>query len=146
MKSFFHYDINTLSEAQKTAFRNAHPSPSEYKLSSFKKDVVPWLDEKYGADLDTSGKKALRIKPNGHRRSADILLVAPYKRYTEYWNEQQRTFIEGVLFLTSGGTEIINYPEQHSENMTAKHQATSQWFKPTVRIYKNMRTRMVEKG
>ena len=30
--------------------------------------------------------------------------------------------------------------------MTAKHQVTNKSLKPTVRIYKNMRNRMVEKG
>lgn len=54
--------------------------------------------------------------------------------------------VEGVLILTSGGGSIVNYPKQHSENMTAKHQASSNWLKPTVRIYKNMRNRMVRDG
>jgi hypothetical protein len=145
-KAFFHYDIDALSEAQKTAFKNVHPSPSQYDLPVFKREVILWLDKNYGTDLDTSGKKALRLKANGNRRSSDILLVAPHKRYTSYWSEQDKTVVEGVLFFTSGGSSIINYPKQHSENMTAKHQETSKWFKPTVRIYKNMRNRMVRDG
>src|SRR6202023_118662 len=104
------------------------------------------LAKKYGSDLDTSGKKALRIKPSGNRRSADILLVAPHKCYTSYVSGQQPQFVEGVLFITSSNTSIINYPKQHSDNLTARHKATNQWFKPTVRIYKNMRNRSVQDG
>ena len=145
-KAFFHYKIDALSEAQKTAFKNVHPSPSQYDLSAFKKEVITWLDKNYGSDLDTSGKKALRLKANGNRRSSDVLLTAPHKQYTSYWSEQDQAFVEGVLFITSAGSGIVNYPKQHSENMTAKHQETSKWYKPTVRIYKNMRNRMVRDG
>jgi hypothetical protein len=41
-------------------------------------------------------------------------------------------------------TRIANYPDQHSANCTAKHQATNKWFKPMVRILKNMRGKLVE--
>jgi hypothetical protein len=146
VKSFYHYNLDALSDAERTIFKNTHTSPAQYDLASFKKDVVSWLDNNYGSDLDTSGKKALRIKSNGNRRNADVLLVAPHKKFTAYMSEQRQAFVEGVLFKTSDGNSIVNYPKQHSDNMTAKHQATSQWFKPTVRIYKNMRNRMVRDG
>jgi hypothetical protein len=48
--------------------------------------------------------------------------------------------------LTSAGTLIGNFPIHHSENLTTKHQATGNRFKPIVRIFKNMRTRLVENG
>ena len=51
-----------------------------------------------------------------------------------------------MLFITTNGTEIVNYPKQHSENMTRKHQATGEWLKPTVRIFKNMRNRLIRDG
>ena len=145
-KSFFHYNLDALSEAERTEFKNVHPSHANYDLAAFRTDVVSWLDKNYGADLDTSGKKALRIKPSGNRRSADILLVAPHRRYTKYWGEQDKNCVEGVIFRTTDGKYTVNYSKQHSENLTAKHQQTSQWFKPTVRIFKNMRNRMVDEG
>ncbi|MFW6106628.1 MAG: nucleotidyltransferase, partial [bacterium] len=40
--------------------------------------------------------------------------------------------------------EIINYPKLHRDNCTAKHQSTGNWFKPTVRMFKNMRSRLVK--
>lgn len=41
---------------------------------------------------------------------------------------------------------IANYPIQHSANVTRKHQATDNRFKPTVRMFKNMRTKLVSDG
>lgn len=40
----------------------------------------------------------------------------------------------------------MNFPEQHRDNCTTKHQNAKDWFKKTVRAYKNMRNRMVEAG
>jgi hypothetical protein len=145
-KGLFHYNIDALSGPEKTAFKAVYPTPAEYTLKTFRTDVVSWLDKQYGGDLDTSGKKALRLKANGNRRSSDVLLVAPHKKYSRYYSEQDRECVEGVLFITTDGTSIVNYPKQHSENMTRKHQATNSWLKPTVRIFKNMRNRLIRDG
>jgi hypothetical protein len=147
-KALFYYNIDALPEVQKAEFRRVHPNPSQYDLPDLRKDVIAWLSKQYGGDLDTSGKKALRLKPSGNRRSADILLVCPHKRYKRFLSgrPEDQAFVEGVIFRTTDGKTIINYPKQHSDSLTAKHQATSSWLKPTVRIYKSMRNRMVEKG
>jgi hypothetical protein len=145
-RGLFHYNIDALSGPEKTAFKSVYPTPSEYTLKTFRTDVIAWLYKQYEGDLDTSGKKALRLKANGNRRSADVLLVAPHKKYSRYYSEQDKECVEGVLFITADGTNIVNYPKQHSENMTRKHQATSSWLKPTVRIFKNMRNRLIRDG
>jgi hypothetical protein len=147
-RALFHYNIDTLPEPQKAEFKRVHPNPSQYRLGDFRKEVISWLDQKYSGDLDTSGKKTLKLKANGNRRSSDILLVAPHKKYTRYLSDRaaDQTFLEGVLFITTDGAHVINYPKQHLDNMTARHQASNSWLKPTVRIYKNMRNRMVEKS
>jgi hypothetical protein len=147
-KALFYYNVDALPDPQKAEFKRIHPNPSQYGLPGFRRDVTDWLGQQYGGDRDASGKKALRIKPSGNRRSADILLVCPHKRYSRYLSPrpEDQTFVEGVIFRTTDGKTIINYPKQHSDNLTAKHQTTNSWFKPTVRVYKNMRNRMVEKG
>jgi hypothetical protein len=147
-RALFHYNIQSLPEPQNSLFKQEHPNVAPYKLPDFRKDVVTWLTDKFGGDLDTSSKKALKIKANGNRRNADILLAAPHKKYTRYVGRrpEDQTFIEGVLFITTDNREIINYPEQHSANLTAKHQATGNLLKPTIRVYKNIRNKMVERG
>lgn len=145
-KVLFYYNIDALSETEKAAFKRDHPNQSQFDLPDFRKEVISWLGAQYGSDLDASGKKALRLKARNNRRSADILLVCPHKRYSRYMGLNDQAFVEGVIFRTNDGKTIINYPKQHSEHLTKKHQTTSEWLKPTARIYKNMRNRMLEKG
>ena len=40
----------------------------------------------------------------------------------------------------------MNYPKQHSANLTQKHQNTNNWLKPMVRIFKNMRSKLEDNG
>ena len=49
------------------------------------------------------------------------------------------------MFPTPFG-EIINYPKQHSSNLTTQHQATRNRLKPVIRIFKNMRNRWIRDG
>ncbi|MBB4516019.1 hypothetical protein GGD68_004818 [Paraburkholderia fungorum] len=53
---------------------------------------------------------------------------------------------EGIIFSTRDGSEIINFPKKHAENFMTKHQSTSSQFKRSVRVYKNMRNRMIDDG
>jgi hypothetical protein len=145
-RSMFYYNLDALSAPETAAFKGTFPKDAEYTLKSFRTDVITWLTAQYESDFDTSGKRALRLKANGTRRSADVLLVAPHKKYTRYYSEQDNQFVEGVLFITTDGTNIVNYPKQHSENMTRKHQDTNTWLKPIVRIFKNMRNRLIRDG
>lgn len=145
-KGMFYYNVDMLSGPEKAAFKSVYPKAAEYDLKSFRTDVIAWLSKQYGSDLDTSGTKALRLKANGTRRNADILLVAPHKKYTRYYSGQDNEYVEGVMFITTSGTNIVNYPKQHSENMTRKHQDTASWLKPTVRIFKNIRNRLIQDG
>src|SRR5690242_18445478 len=104
-RALFYYNLDALSEAEKTAFKRVYPTPAEYSLKTLRNEVITWLNQQYGSDLDTSGKKVLRVKVNGNRRSSDILLVAPHKKYSRYFSDQDCAFVEGVLFLTTDGTE-----------------------------------------
>jgi hypothetical protein len=90
------------------------------------------------------GKKAVKIKAKGNRRSADVVIAVQFRRYhSGGWPLQ---YASGICFFTPSGYQIVNYPAQHSKNCTAKHQATNGWFKPMVRVLKNMRSKLVENG
>lgn len=120
-------------------------SLAQYQHKDFKADVLAWLQKHYEAAV-TMGKKAIAIKGSGNRRDADVLVCAQHRRYLESSNGVDSNYVEGIIFWTSDGTEIVNFPKQHSDNCTAKHQGTNQWFKPVVRLYKNMRNRMIDDG
>ncbi len=67
-------------------------------------------------------------------------------RWWESSNGVDDKFTEGICFFLPDGTRIENFPERHMANCTQKHQDTDEWFKKVVRVYKNMRNRMIEDG
>ncbi|HVU53523.1 MAG TPA: nucleotidyltransferase [Puia sp.] len=142
--AIYYHDTSALSPEELVNFNAAFTSAS-YTANDFKKDVFAHLDKKYPSKV-TSGNKAIYIKADGARRETDVVPCAQFRRYTRFRSWFDNSYVEGITFWTNRGTQIVNYPKQHSENCTRKHQATAQWFKPTVRILKNMRNSMIAKG
>jgi hypothetical protein len=107
--------------------------------------VLAWLTTKFGSGVK-AGKKAIFIPGNGSRRDADVLVCAEHRTYSSYRSADDANYRDGICFWTSDGNQIVNYPKQHSDNCTAKHQATSNRFKDNVRVLKNMRNTMNDRG
>jgi len=138
----FRHDLNKLADDQKAAFKAAY-SDATYTHVDFKKDVLSALEAKFGNDVDT-GDKAIKIAANGNRRKVDVIAAIQYRRYHKFLNISDQVYDEGICFYNGVGKCIVNYPKQHSANCTAKHQATNEWFKPMVRVLKNLRGKLVE--
>ncbi len=145
----YYYDISGLNEADKQTF-NASLGTVIYGLSDFKADVIAALKKSFDAgkifdppDVQP-GKKAIKIKANGNRRNADVLPSAQFRRYYSTTTGMQYT--SGICFFDTSGKRIVNYPKLHSANCTLKHQGTNSWFKPMVRVLKNMRSKLVDDG
>ena len=141
----FHYDLSALTPVEAAAFEVAYAGSPSYSYSAFKADVVAALEKSFVTSVKPD-KKAIKIKANGNRRSADVVVATEFRRYSSFPSLAGAQFSRGICFFTSSGDRIVNYPKQHSANCTAKHQAASEWFKPMVRILKNMRSRIVEEG
>lgn len=137
----FHHDLNELPDAQNKAFKAAH-SDATYTHVDFKQDVLGLLEAKYGDDVDP-GDKAINIAANGNRRKVDVIAAIQYRRYHKFLSNSDQSYDEGICFFNGAGERIANYPKQHSENCTAKHQATNEWLKPMVRVLKNLRGKLV---
>jgi hypothetical protein len=140
LDSIFGYDLSALPPEQQTAFHQATGGSATYTFAEFKTGVVNRLTNAFDAAYVTSGNKAIRIKPNGTRRSADVVACYQYRRYIRFISLSDQEYVPGVIFPTTSSGTIVNYPKLHSDNCTTKHQATNSWFKPTVRIFKNMRS------
>lgn len=138
----YYADTNYLTPDAKKNYDTAF-SRATYAYTDFKADVLAWLQKTFGADV-RPGKKAIFIKGSGSRRDADVLVCVQHRRYRAASNGVDSQYDEGIVFWTSDGTEIVNFPKQHSENCTTKHQNTNQRFKRMVRVYKNMRNRMID--
>jgi len=141
LDSIYYRDLSALNESDKAAY-SAYFSAATYSYAEFRAAVTSHLKRFYGPAIKP-GKKAIFVEGSGNRRDADVLPAAQYRRYHRFRSSSDQSYSDGIVFWTTDGVEIVNYPKQHSANCTAKHQATGSWFKPMVRIVKNMRNAMI---
>jgi hypothetical protein len=144
--AFFH-NADQLPAEQAAAFHAAYPGTGTYSYDSFKAQVRAALERTFKGSVKTGSKKAIKITANGSRRNADVVVAFEYRRYLRFTSPSDDQHVTGICFFTQDtGTRVTNYPKQHSENCSAKHAATKNYFKPLVRIFKNMRSKLVEDG
>lgn len=138
-------DESRLSPVDKTAYAAATGGAVTYGYPEFKRDAASHIMRIYGNV--NAGSKALYV-PGGNsgRRNADILIASLFRRYYEFKSLQNQRYQEGICFISANGSRIENFPKLHSENCTKKHQDTNSYFKPMVRIFKNMRNTMISNG
>ena len=144
LNSTFYHDLGGLKPDEVAAYSTSH-SDATYGFDQFKAGVIAVLKRKYGSEVEV-GKKAIRVRGSGGRRDADVVACAAFRRYYSYKHLSEQRYAEGICFFLPDDTRIENFPKQHSANCTSKHQATNSWFKPTVRIIKNMRNCMLAEG
>lgn len=137
-------DLASLSPVDRAAYDQCFV-PATYSYDQYKNDVVSALTRRFGADL-CNGYKAIAVAANGNRRKADVIAAMQFRRYWKFRSAYDSTYDEGICFFTSDGEQIVNYPKQHSEKLTIKHQASNAWLKPMIRILKNMRRKLVADG
>lgn len=140
----FHSDLESLSDDEKSIYKQAF-SDATYTHTDFKRDVLSVLKGQYGSAVK-AGDKAIAIDASGSRRKSDVIVATQFRRYIKFRSTSDSEYVEGICFFNAAGERIANYPKQHSANLTAKHQASSKWLKPIARVFKNMRSRMVEEG
>ena len=140
LNSIFQYNIETLSPNQRLSF-SQETLPIDYHLQDFKRDVLSHLQGTYGFETVTNGSKAINIAANSARRKTDVIVCMDFRKYYD-----ETSYEKGIFFYDISNNEIINYPKQHSVNCTTKHQNTFRLFKPTVRIFKNLRNRLIDQG
>jgi hypothetical protein len=144
LTSTFQGDIAHLDDAQKQAYHNHYPSAT-YTFDEFKKAVIKNLQNQFGTNSISVGKKAIKVQGSQNRRNADVVACYEYRSFKSFSPYRTDDYVSGIIFSTTSG-EIINYPKQHSVNLTSQHQSTNEKLKPMVRILKNMRSYMVDKG
>lgn len=136
MTTAYYYNINSLSEDNQVKFRSEHP-PSSISVKDFKMHIINILDLSH-YDYEVKNKCIKII--SGTSLNADIIICAKYKKFTTYYK-----CIEGITFFDKKGNQIVSYPKNHKENMMAKNKLVPD-FKPTVRIFKNLKTETINKG
>lgn len=145
LDSTFSYSLDDLSSVEQNAFQSSYTGSASYTYDNFKSDVLHTLQNSFGSDVEV-GTKAIKVKARGSRRSTDIIAALEFRRYQSFPSLLRQRYDSGICFYPTAGGRIVNYPKQHGQNCTSKHQSTSEWFKPTVRLFKNIRGRLVEEG
>lgn len=118
-------------------------SPATYSWDDYKNETLTALNKYFGSNNVKDDNKCIRIKKNDNRLPADVIVTCEYRNY---YNYNTNTYISGVCFLNLDGNMIINYPNQVYDNGVLKQNKSNNWFKPLVRIFKNMRKNASIKG
>jgi hypothetical protein len=143
--STFYYDLKLLTLSESQRFNQDYSADAPYGFPEFRADVLGQLTTRFGQAV-TPGTKAICVAAGNGRRKADVVVCVDFRRYRKFQGLGSEDYVPGICFFTSTGERIVNFPKAHSANMTTKHQATGSWFKPVVRIFKNMRNRLVTDG
>lgn len=141
--TYFH-DLSALTPDQWVAQQSAS-SPATYGYADFKSAVFDTLSLAFGQSV-SFGNNSIKIAASGSRRSADVIPAFEFRRYYRYVSEFNCDFYKGITFFRRDGTQIDNFPKHHSDNLTRKHQSSGNHLKPTIRIFKNIRSALVETG
>jgi len=148
-RSIFSKNLNRLTETQRNEFDTKY-ADAKYSLALFKEAVIKQLKLCYGDNNVVVGNKAILVKGDGNRLDCDVIVCNPYRNYISF-SASSENYIEGIIFRTEHETpnrNIINYPKVHLKNGSLKnqHENTKGNFKPTVKILKNMKAAMIDKG
>ncbi|MBS0445118.1 MAG: nucleotidyltransferase [Proteobacteria bacterium] len=143
LDSVFYHDAHLLPTTQHAAFQREFPGQATYSVHLFKREVTQWLSQHF--EGVRAGSKAIFVPGSGRRRDCDVLACARFNYYYAFNGPYDQNLAEGICFFLDDGTQVVNFPNQHAGNCTTKHQATNQWFKSMVRLYKNMRNQLVER-
>ena len=111
-------------------------------FADFRERVRKALVAKFGHTNVKPGSKAINIRENSYRVTADAVPAFEFRRY---W-DGSRKFSKGIAFLPEGGAYIHNYPAQAYYNGVQKNERTSRRYKSVVRILKKLRDEMKSSG
>jgi len=121
-----------------------------YPWADFRRDVLASLRAYYGAAGVREGNRAIEVDGGNGRLTADVVPAIEHRVYTSYGVTLAvpRTHVDGIAFWDRAGNQVVNFPKQHIDNGQAKNALgrANGNYKPTVRMFKNARRYLVERG
>ena len=139
----YHFpNISSLSESDKQ-LHNKYSVNASYTFEQFKIDIHNILKNKFGLLSVERKNKCIRIKGNTYRINADVVPAYGYTRYRSFNDIEAK----GVAFKTDNTSErVASFPHHHYNNGVKKNDSTNKAYKAVVRVLKNTRNELVEKG
>ena len=139
--SIFKLDDDALNAWDKQALGQRY-GPGKHDWDDFRREALKALTAGFGQQVVGQGNKSIKIKGEGQRLPADVVVCMGYRRYTS-----QSEYVEGIRFFALQDKRwIVNFPKLHYANGADKSHRTSDRFKRTVRMFKNARNRLVTDG
>lgn len=145
LNNTFRYDLSKLAVDQRQLFEASYGSAT-YSWDNFRSDVLQVLRSAFGSAV-TEGKKAIKIAATSGRLPADVVVCLQYRRYKSFRGLGSESYVPGiVLYSLPDRRTVINFPIPHYDNGVSKNgqYRTNGWYKPTVRMLKNIRGRLVD--
>ena len=148
LNSTFQKDLSGLSESEKALYKAVYQDAT-YLWKHFRADVLEALRGHFGASRVSEGNKAIKVSGGGNRLAADVVACLQYRKYESFRSRSDQSYVEGIVFYTiRENRQVINFPKSHYDNGVRKNgqHGTNGWYKPTVRVFKNARTHLVNQG
>ncbi|GEQ09397.1 nucleotidyltransferase [Staphylococcus haemolyticus] len=131
-------------EAYERKIYNQTFDEATYTWRYFKNDVIKTLQYAFGSSNVEIGNKSIKIFTEDYE--ADVIPCFEYRNYLSFGNsEEDREYIPGIKFFTTDkGESIINYPKKHYVFGVDKNERTNNYYKPTIRIFKNIKKQLIK--
>lgn len=147
LTSTFRPEISRLSAPEKQRYEQRYGTEATYNWVNFRSDMLQALRDYYGYSAVSEGKKSLKVEASSGRLPADVVVCMKYRKFLSFPVSGEPQTIEGMTFwVPTEDRWVINYPKIHHANGTRKQSATSNRYKRTVRMFKNARSYMVQRG
>jgi len=142
LDSAFYPDVSRLTESERQ-YHEQTRGTTNFTFDGFRDDVQKALEAYYGKNLVTPRNKCIAVTGASGRLDADVVPCLEYKLYTRY-TQREQPYIPGIKFYTrTAPRAVVNYPKPHRDNGVSKNQRVNENYKPTIRIFKNWRDRLI---
>jgi len=145
LNSSFFSDISTLTPQEQQLYNEWRQNATHTDLE-FRADVIQSLQSYFGVPSIQVGNKSIKVLSGSGRLAADVVACIKYRRYLAFRGAYDQDFVEGISFHAQNGEFVVHFPKLHYKNGTNKNAEAQGWFKQTVRLFKNIRSYMVDRG
>ncbi|HHU19817.1 MAG TPA: nucleotidyltransferase [Bacilli bacterium] len=141
----FFRDISNLDTYETAIYKSVY-SEATYTWNDFKSEVIETLENSFGMHNVEVGNKSIKIDDGNYE--ADVIPCFEYRKYISFGKSaEERKYIPGIKFYTTNERrEVINYPKEHYTKGVAKNQRVNMNYKPTIRVFKNIKRKLIEKA
>lgn len=152
LNSVYSHNLDILSREAKQVLLRAQPN-SVYQWEHFRSDIINAL-ESNSSFVVGNGNKCINVKTP--YLDTDVVVCMQHRLYVNRSDafrhrlykksKRQYYYLEGIKFKSDDGKWIINYPKYHDRNGTIKSQATGGKYNSAVRIFKNIKSYLIDKN